>query len=251
MSTRTAIEQFVEGLAAAATKVLSEKPPAKWTVKLDDPKTPFAAGTQMMTLVVVAEPSKAEAAIQINLESMLVLAGVLAGVNAPLPQLKPEHAQSVRAAFAKACEAAAQPLQIQVQVQPAKGLAWAPAQQFSMTATDGAAGRIQFQVVFTSDWPKSGQPAASAPAARPAASKGVSVAMLEGVELEVTLRFGQRQLSLQQIGELRSGSVVELDRLVQDPAELLLGDRVIAKGEVVIVDGNYGLRVTEVMQAGA
>jgi len=41
--------------------------------------------------------------------------------------------------------------------------------------------------------------------------------------------------------------VIELDRYVQDPAELLLGDRVIAKGEVVIVDGNYGLRVTEVI----
>jgi flagellar motor switch protein FliN/FliY len=71
--------------------------------------------------------------------------------------------------------------------------------------------------------------------------------MLENVELDVTLRFGQRQLSLREIGDLRSGSVVELDRYVQDPAELLLGDRVVARGEVVIVDGNYGLRVTEVV----
>jgi flagellar motor switch protein FliN/FliY len=71
--------------------------------------------------------------------------------------------------------------------------------------------------------------------------------MLEHVELDVSLRFGQRQLSLREIGELRSGSVVELDRYVQDPAELLLGDRVVARGEVVIVDGNYGLRVTEVV----
>jgi flagellar motor switch protein FliN/FliY len=71
--------------------------------------------------------------------------------------------------------------------------------------------------------------------------------MLENVELDVTLRFGQRQLSLREIGDLRSGSVAELHRYVQDPAELLLGDRVVARGEVVIVDGNYGLRVTEVV----
>jgi flagellar motor switch protein FliN len=243
MSTRTAVEQFVDGLVVATTKVLSERPPAKWSVKLDDPKTPFAAGSQLMTLLLVAEPSKAEAAIQINLESMLILAGVLSGATAPVTQLKPEHAQIVRTALAKACEAAAQPLQVQVQLQPSKGIAWTPAQQFSMTAGDGATSKVQFQLVFMADWPK----AAQNPAARSAAGKGVNVAMLEGVELEVAIRFGQRQLSLREIGELRSGSLVELDRLVQDPAELLLGDRVIARGEVVVVDGNYGLRVTEIV----
>ena len=41
--------------------------------------------------------------------------------------------------------------------------------------------------------------------------------------------------------------MIELDKYVQDPAELLLGDRVVARGEVVVVDGNYGLRVTEVV----
>jgi flagellar motor switch protein FliN/FliY len=46
--------------------------------------------------------------------------------------------------------------------------------------------------------------------------------------------------------ELTSGSVIELDRQVQEPADLLLGEKLIARGEVVIVDGNYGLRVTEV-----
>ena len=244
MSVQAAMEQFVQGLTGATARVLSERPSASWTVKLDDPQSSFPAGTQLMTLLLVAEPSKAEAAIQINLESTLVLAGALSGNAAPT-QLKPEHAQAVRAAFAKACEAAAQPLQFQVQVQPSKGLGWAPAKLFSMTATDGGTARVQFQVGFTPDWPKLNQPASAA--VRSATTKGVSVAMLEGVELEVRLRFGQRELTLQEIGELRSGSVVELDRLVQDPAELLLGDRVIAKGEVVVVGGNYGLRVTEVL----
>jgi flagellar motor switch protein FliN/FliY len=68
------------------------------------------------------------------------------------------------------------------------------------------------------------------------------------VELNVSLRFGQRQLPLREVLELTSGSVVELDRLVDDPVELLLDGRVIARGEAVIVDGNYGLRVTEIPQ---
>lgn len=69
------------------------------------------------------------------------------------------------------------------------------------------------------------------------------------VELNVSLRFGQRQLPLRDVLELTSGSVVELDRLVDEPVELLLDGKLVARGEAVIVDGNYGLRVTEIPQA--
>jgi flagellar motor switch protein FliN/FliY len=69
------------------------------------------------------------------------------------------------------------------------------------------------------------------------------------VELDVTVRFGQRQLTLREVLDLSSGSVVELDRQVDEPVELLLDGRVIARGEAVVIDGNYGLRVTEVPHA--
>ena len=68
------------------------------------------------------------------------------------------------------------------------------------------------------------------------------------VELDVTLRFGQRKLQLREVLNLNSGSIVELDRMVDEPVELLLGDKLIARGEAVVVDGNYGLRVTEIPQ---
>ena len=71
------------------------------------------------------------------------------------------------------------------------------------------------------------------------------------VELEVTLRFGQRRLSLREVMDLASGSVVELDRQVDEPVELILDGRVIARGEAVLVDGNYGVRVTEILQPAA
>jgi flagellar motor switch protein FliN/FliY len=69
------------------------------------------------------------------------------------------------------------------------------------------------------------------------------------VELNVTLRFGQRKLTLREVLDLASGSVVELDRQVEEPVELLLDGVVIARGEAVVIDGNYGLRVTEVSRA--
>ena len=76
----------------------------------------------------------------------------------------------------------------------------------------------------------------------------VNLKMVMDVELNVSLRFGQRQLPLREVLELASGSVIELDRKVDDPVELLLDGKVIARGEAVIVDGNYGLRVTDVPQ---
>src|SRR6201992_4072934 len=72
--------------------------------------------------------------------------------------------------------------------------------------------------------------------------------LVMNVELNVTLRFGQRLLSLREVLDLAPGSVVDLDRQVDEPIELLLDGKVIARGEAVVVDGNYGLRVTEVPQ---
>ena len=85
-------------------------------------------------------------------------------------------------------------------------------------------------------------------AARGFAIDPTNLKLVMDVELNMSLRFGQRQLPLRDVLELASGSVIELDRLVDDPVELLLDGKVIARGEAVIVDGNYGLRVTEVPQ---
>jgi flagellar motor switch protein FliN/FliY len=76
----------------------------------------------------------------------------------------------------------------------------------------------------------------------------VNLDLVMDVELNVTLRFGQRHLTLREVLELTSGSVVELDRQVDEPVELLLNGKVIARGEAVVIDGNYGLRVSEVLQ---
>jgi flagellar motor switch protein FliN/FliY len=76
----------------------------------------------------------------------------------------------------------------------------------------------------------------------------INLDLVMDVELSVTLRFGKRQLTLREVMELTSGSVIELDREVEEPVDLLLNGMVIARGEAVVIDGNYGLRVTEVSQ---
>jgi flagellar motor switch protein FliN len=73
--------------------------------------------------------------------------------------------------------------------------------------------------------------------------------LLFDVQLEATIRFGGRQLLLRDILSMSPGSVIGLDRQVDEPAELLVAGRLVARGEVVVVDGNFGLRITEVTSA--
>ncbi|MGD0830655.1 MAG: FliM/FliN family flagellar motor switch protein [Terracidiphilus sp.] len=72
------------------------------------------------------------------------------------------------------------------------------------------------------------------------------VELLLDVELEATLRFGCKEMLLADILDLGPGDVVQLDRNVADPVDLIVGDKIVARGEVVLINGNFGLRVTEV-----
>lgn len=66
------------------------------------------------------------------------------------------------------------------------------------------------------------------------------------IDLDATLQFGSREMTLEEILELGPGAVVELDRHITEPVDLVVGDRIVARGEVVVVSGNFALRITEV-----
>jgi flagellar motor switch protein FliN/FliY len=74
-----------------------------------------------------------------------------------------------------------------------------------------------------------------------------ALAMLRGVEMRVTAELGRTRLPVAHLLELTSGSVVELDRVAGAPVDVLVNGTVIAKGEVVVVDEEYGVRITEIL----
>jgi flagellar motor switch protein FliN/FliY len=76
-----------------------------------------------------------------------------------------------------------------------------------------------------------------------------SYGRLMDVGLDVKLRFGTRRMLLRDVLALSAGVVVELDNALHSPVDLLLDGRLIAQGEVVVVDGKYGLRVTNVVDS--
>jgi flagellar motor switch protein FliN/FliY len=82
----------------------------------------------------------------------------------------------------------------------------------------------------------------------PVAAPGRNYDLLLEVELDASVRFGSRELELKELLELGPGDVVELDRHLADPVDLIVGDKIVARGEVVLMNGNFGLRVTEVAE---
>ena len=99
------------------------------------------------------------------------------------------------------------------------------------------------------------QAAAPAPAAAPARSAPVAsgpaidtgnLDLLLDIQLPVVVRMGQTEMQMGELLKLTPGSILELNRSADAPVELLVNGKLIAKGEVVVVDGNFAFRITEI-----
>lgn len=85
--------------------------------------------------------------------------------------------------------------------------------------------------------------------ATPGPMRGIE--MLHGVDMEVTVELGRTQMTVRDLLALSPGAVLELDRAAGSPADLLVNGRLIARGEVVVLDEDFGLRITEIVDVAA
>jgi flagellar motor switch protein FliN/FliY len=74
-----------------------------------------------------------------------------------------------------------------------------------------------------------------------------NVNMLLDVELDVSIELGKADLSIKRILELAPGSIIELDRMAGEPVDLMVNKKVVAKGEVVVVDESFGIRIVSLV----
>jgi flagellar motor switch protein FliN/FliY len=103
--------------------------------------------------------------------------------------------------------------------------------------------------------PASPRPAAApSPAAKESSSAGATEASLDerigvilDIDLPLVVRFGRTEMPLKALTRLGPGSVIDLGRSPDDPVEVLVSNRVVARGEVVIVSGSYGIRILDVV----
>ena len=73
-----------------------------------------------------------------------------------------------------------------------------------------------------------------------------NLGVLTDVQLPVSIRFGETEMLLEDIVKLGVGSIIELSSTIDEPVELIVNGRSLARGEVVTIDGFYGVRITEI-----
>ena len=93
------------------------------------------------------------------------------------------------------------------------------------------------------------EPVATLPAIKPPAPvmQNDNLDVVLDMELPLVVRFGRTVMSLRALSALGPGSIVDMERSPDEPVQMLVGDQVIARGEVVVVGGNYGVRVTDLV----
>jgi flagellar motor switch protein FliN len=262
------LDSLCTEISAAAAAVLSQVAGAE----LQASATAVEDAAQAATRLQLTLSGAIEGQCELNLDGLMSsrFAGLLMG-EAPVPDA--EVTQDTREAAAELlgqiCGNAADRLRkqhgpLEMKSQPVGieqgGAGDDAAGQRHRIAITGGAEELAIELhalALTAPQPEeaAAQPDATPPPppanAMPAFSTGSrNLDLLLEIELGASLRFGTRQMLLKDILELCSGSVVELDRKVQEPVELLIDGRVIAQGEVVIVDGNYGLRILQVSSPG-
>jgi len=75
----------------------------------------------------------------------------------------------------------------------------------------------------------------------------VETGLFANIPVDVSVELGRSTVSLKEIFEFSEGSIVELDRLVGEPLDLVVNGQVVAKGEVVAIDNNFGLRIKSIV----
>ena len=98
------------------------------------------------------------------------------------------------------------------------------------------------------DLPAFDLPAAPPEAFHSAAGSG-GLNRVRDIPLEVTVELGRTRLLIRDILDLSPGSIIELDKLAGEPVDLIANGMLVARGEVIVIDDNFGVRVTEIITA--
>jgi flagellar motor switch protein FliN/FliY len=100
-------------------------------------------------------------------------------------------------------------------------------------------------------YPTAAELKAAAPATKDDRLSRRGLELLRDVNMEVTAQIGSTRMTINELLNLSDGAVVELDRAAGAPADLLVNGHLIAHGEVVVIDENFALRITEIVSDGA
>lgn len=227
-------------LAAAAGAAAALLPSATPLVlgPTDGSLAPGSAGSAVLTAFTGALSGSVVLLVDPALEQALATAE-----GGPLPLT-----DAVRPAVVAAIDALGTALAGASELVPAAGLVSRPDITW-MPLVGGADTVVWIGLqVATTPGEASAMASAAVAALLPGEAKGLN--LLRDVELTLTVELGRTRMSVRDLLALAPGSVVELDRAAGAPADLMVNGRLLARGEIVVVDEDYGLRITEIIEPG-
>lgn len=172
---------------------------------------------------------------------------------APAPAPEPAPAPVAPAPAASAPQPAAsapQPAAPQYAAPPQPQYA-APTQQPQYTAPPMGAQPVYAPPAYANNVVSSGVPVQNAQFApltnEPVEVNAANISLIQDVPLQVTVELGRTKKSIREILEFSTGSIIELDKLAGEPVDIHVNGQLTAKGEVVVIDENFGVRITEIV----
>jgi flagellar motor switch protein FliN/FliY len=226
-------------------------------------EAPPTQESDLRVIIVVAGALRGEMSMRIPLAAVLGVAQLfLSEAQDAAAEFKPDHQEAVEELLRQVAGHAATALkprwgEVQLRLESGAPPSWSPGSGGWLDSGSGTSCRLWLEWQLSAALNAALVAAAPPPESKPDEPPEARVAgegnldLLMDVQLEVTLRFGERIMLLREILELDEGSVVELDRQVEEPVELLLDGKLIARGEVVVVDGIYGLRIQEMVTSAS
>lgn len=164
-------------------------------------------------------------------------------------------AAAVQPAFDAAADSLGHRAEVASQLSPGEVVADL-GEPFTVISLSGAGETVAALLVPTSLLKSAAQPGSAPlqPLSAPSSLAGAprrGIELLHGVDMEVTVELGRTRMTVRDLLALAPGAVLELDRAAGSPADLLVNGRLIARGEVVVIDEDFGLRVTEIIDEKA
>lgn len=168
---------------------------------------------------------------------------------APAP-VAPEPAPVAAAPAPAPAASAPQPAAPQYAAPPQPQYA-APTQQPQYTAQPMGAQPVYAPPAYANNVVSSGVPVQNAQFApltnEPVEVNAANISLIQDVPLQVTVELGRTKKSIREILEFSTGSIIELDKLAGEPVDIHVNGQLTAKGEVVVIDENFGVRITEIV----
>jgi len=256
----TEVREYLAVWAENTGQVLTQVagvPFALESVIAPPPEIPVPEEHDLQVMVVAAGSLRGEMSLRVPRITVLALGQLfLQEPREEAAELKPDHRDALEELLRQVAGQVATALNprwgdVQLRVEPGPAPSWSAATRGWLVSAPSAPFRLllewQVSAALVAALRPIAETAPSTEAAPGAAQAAGKFDLLMDAELDVTLRFGKKSMLLREVMELDAGSVVELDRQVQEPVDLLLAGRIIARGEVVVVNGNYGLRVLEIV----